>query len=126
MFAVDDRCSAGERAMFPGFSRRGVIGGIPSSAACARITRAQRETGEVRFVRQIGLGYLQGYLIEAQNLLDKHARALGHRGVKARSRPVASRARMTALLPGGRAEMVTAGSPPFLVLWDKSSGKADV
>lgn len=112
--------------MFPGFGRREAIRGIVASVASARMARAQQETGEVRFVRQLGLGYLQIYLIEAENLLDKHARALGHPGVKATFQPIASPAAMNDLLLGGRTDIVAAGFPPFLVLWDKSIGKADV
>jgi NitT/TauT family transport system substrate-binding protein len=116
--------------MFPGLSRREVIGGIALSAASGfvppRMARAQQETNEIRFVRQIGLGYLQVYLIEAQNLLDKHARALGHPGVKATFQPLASPATMNDMLLGGNADIVVGGFPPFLVLWDKTLGRADV
>lgn len=116
--------------MFSGFSRREVIGGIAAGSALqfvsARIARAQQETREIRILRQIGLGYLQVYLIEAQNLLDRHARALGHPGVKATFQPMASPAAMNDMLLGGHADIVVAGFPPFLVLWDKTVGKADV
>jgi len=116
--------------MFPDLTRREVIGGIALGAASglipARRARAQQETSEIRFVRQLGLGYLPVYLIEAQNLLDKHARARGHPGVKATFQPLASPATMNDMLLGGNADIVVAGFPPFLVLWDKTVGKADV
>jgi NitT/TauT family transport system substrate-binding protein len=119
-----------ELAMVLRFSRREVIGGIAAGASSsftpARIARAQEETSQIRFVRQIGLGYLQIYLIEAQNLLDKHVRALGHPGVTATFQPVASPATMNDMLLGGQADIVVAGFPPFLVLWDKTFGRADV
>jgi NitT/TauT family transport system substrate-binding protein len=128
--AVGEQHRTRELVMVPRLTRREVIGGISAGAVSpfvsTGIARSQQEAGQLRFVRQIGLGYLQVHLIEAHNLLDKHARALGHPGVTTIFQPVASPATMNDMLLGGQADIVVAGFPPFLVLWDKTFGKADV
>jgi NitT/TauT family transport system substrate-binding protein len=89
-------------------------------------TAARAEVGEVRFVRQLGLGYLQIYLMEEMKLVEKHAAALGHPGLKASYRPVGSPTAMNDMLLSGGADMVAAGFPPFVTIWDKTRGTLNV
>src|SRR5438270_501816 len=43
---------------------------------CLQVT-AGAEVGQVRLARQLGLGYLQFYIMQDQKLVEKHARGAG-------------------------------------------------
>ncbi len=87
---------------------------------------AAAETQEVRFGRQLGIGYLQLYIMEELKLVEKHAKALGLGEVKASYRPVGAPAVLNDLLLGNSVDMIAAGTPPFIVLWDKTLGNIAV
>jgi len=84
------------------------------------------ETQEVRFGRQLGIGYLQLYVMEELKLVEKHARAQGVGEVKASYKPVGAPAVLNDLLLGNNVDMIAAGTPPFIVLWDKTVGNIAV
>lgn len=87
---------------------------------------AQAETKEVRFGRQLGVGYLQLYVMEELKLVEKHAQAAGLGDVKASYKPVGAPAVLNDLLLGNNVDLIAAGTPPFLVLWDKTVGNIAV
>jgi NitT/TauT family transport system substrate-binding protein len=86
---------------------------------------AAAEVNEVRFVRQLGLGYLQIYLLEDLRLVEKHAAAAGltvRAGYTALGLPSA----LNDALLSDSADLVAAGITPFITLWDRTRGKGDV
>jgi NitT/TauT family transport system substrate-binding protein len=86
---------------------------------------AAAEANEVRFARQLGLGYLQFYVMEEQRLVEKHAQALGL-AVTARWLPLGTPTAINDALLTGNADVIGVGLPGFLTLWDKTRGNLDV
>jgi NitT/TauT family transport system substrate-binding protein len=87
---------------------------------------AAAEVNEVRFARQLGLGYLQFYVMEEQKLVEKHAQRLGLGAVTARWSPLGTPTAINDALLTGNADVMGVGLPGFLTLWDKTRGNLDV
>ena len=109
-------------------NRRKLLGGMAGAALVGthQSAAAADEVTNLRFVRQLGIGYLPIYVIEAQNLIDKHAKALGLPGVTATFRQVTSPAIMNDMLLANDTDIVVGGFPPFVTIWDKTRGTFDI
>jgi NitT/TauT family transport system substrate-binding protein len=86
---------------------------------------ANAEVNEVRFARQLGLGYLQFYVMEEQKLVEKHAQQLGLT-VATRWFPLGTPTAINDALLTGNADVIGVGLPGFLTLWDKTRGTMNV
>lgn len=109
-----------------GFTRRILAATVAIAALAGFGAAAQAETKEVRFGRQLGVGYLQLYVMEELKLVEKHAQAAGLGEVKASYKPVGAPAVLNDLLLGNNVDLIAAGTPPFIVLWDKTVGNIAV
>ena len=94
-------------------------------AAMAARAAAAAEVDEVRFARMQGLGYLQIYLLQDLKLVEKHAAALGH-PVTAVYTALGQPTAVNDALLSGSADFGAAGITPFIVLWDKTRGGAQI
>jgi NitT/TauT family transport system substrate-binding protein len=113
------RCGAVLRWAFAG-----VLG---TAAMMPPTTRpAHAEVNEVRFVRQLGLGYLQFYIMEDQKLVEKHAKAIGLGEVTASYRPLGNPTAMVDAILSGSADVAGIGFPAFLTMWNKTPSTARV
>ena len=114
-------------------SRRTVRNGTRGSAtgmlaacivvACASLVlsgSARGEVRDVRFARNLGLGYLQLYVMEELRLVEKHAASDGLGAVKASYTPLGSPAAVNDALLSGSVDFGAAGVPPFIIAWDKT------
>ena len=95
-------------------------------AALAFVRPAAAEVNEVRFARQLGLGYLQFYVMEEQKLVEKHAQRLGLGAVTTRWFPLGTPTAISDALLTGNADIMGVGLPSFLTLWDKTRGNMNV
>ena len=97
---------------------------------------AAAEVNEVRFARQLGLGYLQFYVMEERKLVEKHAQQLGLT-VTTRWHPLGTPTSITdALLTGnvdivgiglpGTMQFAALGAPSLATLWAKTKGNLGV
>ena len=86
---------------------------------------ARAEVAEVRFSRNIGLGYLQVYLLEDLKLVEKHAKAQGI-DVAAKYTQIPQAGVINDTLISGKADFGVAGFTPFITLWDKTRGSLEV
>jgi len=86
---------------------------------------AAAEVNEVRFARQLGLGYLQFYVMEERKLVEKHAQQLGLT-VTTRWHPLGTPTSITDALLTGNVDIVGIGLPAFLTMWDKTRGNMNV
>src|SRR5436190_11675685 len=102
----------------------GVLGAVATVLPDMRPARA--EVKEVRFVRQLGLGYLQFYVLEDQKLVEKHAKAMGLGEVTTTYRPLGNPTAMVDAILSGTADVAGIGLPPFLTMWDKTFNAARV
>ncbi|MEA3023094.1 MAG: sulfonate transport system substrate-binding protein [Alphaproteobacteria bacterium] len=87
---------------------------------------AVAEVNQVRFARQLGLGYLQFYIMEDRKLVEKHARELGLGNVTTQWLPLGTPTAISDTLLTGNADFIGVGLPPFLTLWDKTRGAMNV
>lgn len=94
---------------------------------------AHAEATQVRFARQLGLGYLQFYVMQEKQMLEKQAERAGLGKVTATYAGMGTPTAITdALLSGndallsGNVDVVGIGLPAFLTMWDKTRGNMNV
>lgn len=80
---------------------------------------------DVRIGRQLGVGYLQVYVMQDQKLLEKHAKAEGIENFNVTYHAIGSPAVLNDGLLSGKLDIVVAGPTSFLVLWDRTRGSAN-
>jgi sulfonate transport system substrate-binding protein len=100
-----------------------LIGGM---AAFTLSGSAAAETNNVHFARQLGLGYLQFYVMQDRNLLEKHALRMGLGKVTTEWSPIGTPTGLTDALLTGSVDVIGIGLPGFLTMWDKTRGNLNV
>jgi NitT/TauT family transport system substrate-binding protein len=87
---------------------------------------ASAEASQVRFARQLGLGYLQFYVMQEKQLLESQAARLGLGKVTASYAGMGTPTAITDALLTGNVDVVGIGLPAFLTMWDKTRGNMNV
>ena len=87
-------------------------------AAGWAVPMSRAEVQEVRFARQLGLGYLQLYIMQAEKLVEKQGKALGLENLSASYRPLGTPTALTDALLSDNADIIGVGLPAFLTMWD--------
>ncbi len=96
--------------------------GAAALVAMALGHAAQAEVTQVNMSKQFGLPYLPMIVIEAQQLIEKHAKAAGLGDVKTTwTQRVGPAAELDALL-AGQADFIGPGVPTLATIWDKTVG----
>jgi len=95
------------------------------AAAMAFSSPAWAEVAEVRFARMTGLGYLQVYLLQDLKLVEKQAKAQGLE-LSARYTALGQPTAVNDALLSGSVDFGAAGITPFITLWDKTRGNAEI
>lgn len=83
---------------------------------------AHAEVNRIRTGRGPGFSFLPMYIVENQQLIQKHARAMGLGEVTVEVGEFTSGAVMNDALLAGTMELATGGVPPFLILWSRAYG----
>src|SRR5690348_5360934 len=95
-------------------------------AALAALVVAMASTAvhaiEVNIGRQLGIGYLQLYVMQAQKLFEKHAKAQGVDDFEVNYHAIGSPAVLNDGLLSGKLDIAVAGPTSFLVRWDRTRG----
>lgn len=99
---------------------------VVTAAVAALLPAAQAEPKEVRIGRQLGLGYLQLYVMEEQKLLEKYAREEGIEGLTVSYKAIGSPATLNDGILSGNLDFASAAPPPFLNIWDRTKGNFNV
>ncbi len=94
------------------------------TAAMAGVAHAEVTT--VKIGETFGLTHLPSYIVEDQQLIQKHAAAHGVPDLKVEVNRVSSGTVVTDLLLSGNANVAIAGVIPFITLWDKTTGPQKV
>ena len=87
---------------------------------------ARAEANQVRFARQLGLGYLQFYVMQEKRFLESQAERRGLGKVAATYAGMGTPTAITDALLSGNVDVVGIGLPSFLTMWDKTRGSMDV
>ncbi len=82
--------------------------------------------GLIRISQQFGTLYLPLHVIRDQNLIEKHARALGLNDVKVEWAQLSGGDAINAALLSGSIDIAAAGIGPFLTLWDRTDGAVKI
>ena len=99
---------------------------IAAATMIALCSAASAETSQVRFARQLGLGYLQFYIMQEKQLLEQEAERLGLGKVTATYSGMGTPTAITDALLSNNVDVVGIGLPSFLTMWDKTRGNMNV
>jgi len=91
-------------------------------AVLAALIAAPAAAQEIRLARQFSMGYLQFNVMEHQQLIEKHARALGLADVKVSWATFNGPAAVNEALLSGSVDVAAGGTPGLLVLWARTKG----
>ncbi len=83
---------------------------------------SQATAAEIRLARQFSMGYLQLNVMEHQQLIEKHAKALGISDLKVSWITLNGPAAVNDALISGNIDIATGGVPGLLVLWARTKG----
>ena len=103
-------------------SRR--AGTLALAAALAIPVAAQAE-GQISIAQQFGIGYLILDVVQDQKLIEKHGKAQGV-DIKVEWSQISGATAMNEALLANALDVVSAGVPPLLTLWDRTKGKQNV
>jgi NitT/TauT family transport system substrate-binding protein len=81
--------------------------------------------GHIRIAQQFGIGYLLLDVVQDQKLIEKHGKALGV-DIAVEWNQISGATAMNEALLANSLDVVSAGVPPMLTLWDKTRGRQNV
>jgi len=97
---------------------------LATLALAATSIPAQAE-GKIRLAQQFGISYLILDVIRDQNLIEKHGAKSGL-DIQVEWASISGATAMNEALLANNLDVVSAGVPPALVLWDRTKGKQNV
>ncbi len=86
---------------------------------------AARADETIRIAQQFGIAYLILDVVRDQQLIEKHGKAAGVT-INVEWASISGATAMNEALLSGSLDVVSAGVPPALVVWDRTKGKQDV
>lgn len=87
---------------------------------------AAHAEGKISIAQQFGIGYLVLHVVKDQQLIEKHAKAQGLDDIDVEWRTISGATAMNEALLAGAIDVVSAGVPPMLTVWDRTHGKQNV
>lgn len=108
--------------------RRLVLAGLGLCLAAqpATVGPARAEQSELRIAYQYGLLFLPLVIMEQEGLAEKHAKLAGLPEIKVTFQRVTGGNIMNEGLLSGNIDIASGGVPPFVLLWARTKGNADV
>lgn len=98
-----------------------LLGGLGLLAASV----AAQAEGQIRVAQQFGIAYLLLDVVQDQKLIEKHGKAQGL-DIKVEWAQISGATAMNEALLAGSLDVVSAGVPPMLTLWDRTKGRQNV
>jgi NitT/TauT family transport system substrate-binding protein len=95
-------------------------------AALVAAAFAAQAEGRISIAQQFGIGYLILDVVQDQKLIEKHAKAQGLDGIQVEWTQISGATAMNEALLAGALDVVSAGVPPLLTLWDRTKGRQNV
>jgi NitT/TauT family transport system substrate-binding protein len=99
-----------------------VLGVGVSLLTTATLARAE---GKISVAQQFGIAYLILDVVQDQKLIEKHGKAQGL-DIQVEWAQISGATAMNEALLAGALDVVSAGVPPMLTLWDRTKGKQNV
>jgi NitT/TauT family transport system substrate-binding protein len=97
---------------------------IAGLLAAALGSQAQAE-GKISIAQQFGIGYLILDVVQDRHLIEKHGKAQGL-DIEVDWNSISGATAMNEALLAGALDVVSAGVPPMLTLWDRTRGRQNV
>jgi NitT/TauT family transport system substrate-binding protein len=102
---------------------RAIIRSLAAAAAMlGLLSPTSAQTPEIRLARQFSMGYLQLNVMEHQQLIEKHAKALGIPEVKVSWFTFNGPTAVNEALISGNIDIGSGGVPGLLTLWSRTKG----
>ncbi|HEX4461820.1 MAG TPA: ABC transporter substrate-binding protein, partial [Polyangia bacterium] len=101
-------------------TRKSVLGALAAVALVLSSGAAFGEATELRISKGFGIHYLPLYIMEKQQLVEKHAKASGLGDVKVSYRVLDGGNVINDAMLSGALDIASAGVPGFVTLWDKT------
>src|SRR5690606_21665636 len=120
MTACPTHCQAQEISM----KRNRFATALSLLGALALPLAAQAE-GTISIAQQFGIGYLVLHVVKDQQLIEKHGKAQGL-DIEVDWRTISGATAMNEALLAGAIDVVSAGVPPMLTVWDRTHGRQNV
>ena len=98
---------------------RAIIAGV---ALLGLLPQASAQTPEIRLAEQFSIGYLQLNVIKHQQLIEKHAKALGIPNAKVSWFKFNGPTAVNEALISGNIDIGSGGVPGLLTLWARTKG----
>lgn len=95
------------------------------AAALAFGAAAVHAEGKISIAQQFGIGYLILDVVQDQKLIEKHGKAQGL-DIQVEWSQISGATVMNEALLAGSLDVVSAGVPPMLTLWDRTKGRQNV
>lgn len=95
------------------------------AAALAFGAAAVHAEGKISIAQQFGIGYLILDVVQDQKLIEKHGKAQGL-DIQVEWSQISGATAMNEALLAGSLDVVSAGVPPMLTLWDRTKGRQNV
>jgi len=86
---------------------------------------AAQAEGRISIAQQFGIGYLILQVVKDQQLIEKHGKAQGL-DIEVDWRTISGATAMNEALLAGAIDVVSAGVPPMLTVWDRTHGRQNV
>lgn len=98
---------------------------VLTAVALATGAVAAHAEGKISIAQQFGIGYLLLDVVQDQKLIEKHGKAAGL-DVKVEWNQISGATAMNEALLANSLDVVSAGIPPLLTLWDRTRGRQNV
>lgn len=95
------------------------------AAASTLLSPGAQAEGKISIAQQFGIGYLILDVVRDQHLIEKHGKAQGL-DIQVEWNSISGATAMNESLLAGALDVVSAGVPPMLTLWDRTKGKQNV
>ncbi|EJL81047.1 ABC-type nitrate/sulfonate/bicarbonate transport system, periplasmic component [Herbaspirillum sp. CF444] len=94
-------------------------------AAALSLSTSAHAEGQIRIAQQFGIGYLILDVVQDQKLIEKYGKQQGI-DIKVEWNSISGATAMNEALLAGALDVVSAGVPPMLTLWDRTRGRQNV
>ncbi|MGW8465970.1 ABC transporter substrate-binding protein [Pseudomonas sp. CLCA07] len=95
------------------------------AAVSALLSPVVQAEGKISIAQQFGIGYLILDVVRDQQLIEKHGKEQGF-DIKVDWSSISGATAMNEALLAGALDVVSAGVPPMLTIWDRTKGKQNV
>jgi NitT/TauT family transport system substrate-binding protein len=113
------------RSFAPSSFRRSIAVRLAAAVLAFALPFGAAAEGRISIAQQFGIGYLLLDVVRDQRLIEKHGQAAGL-AIEVEWVKISGATAMNEALLAGALDVVSAGVPPMLTMWDRTRGKQNV